>query len=62
LVFHDAYTYNAEVEYVSEDKKRITLPKNLQVEIMKFFLKTSIPKIKKEKESRLSKSNDRGDS
>lgn len=33
----------------NEDKK-ITLPKNLQVQMLKFFLKTSIPRKKKQKD------------
>ena len=35
---------------MGEEKKKITLPEELQVKMMKFFLKTSIPRIKKEKE------------
>ena len=31
------------------DEKKIVLPENLQKEILKFFLKTSIPRIAKEK-------------
>jgi len=38
---------------LQEDKK-ITLPKEIQEEMLKFFLKTSIPKKKKEKTSLLS--------
>lgn len=34
---------------MSEDKEKITLPKPLQVEMLKFFLKTSIPRMKKAK-------------
>ena len=44
-----------------EEQKSIILPKELQIRMMKFFLKTSIPKIKKEKENRLS-TNDGSDS
>ena len=35
---------------MNEEKKEITLPKELQVEMLKFFLKTSIPRIKRETE------------
>ena len=46
---------------MKEDKK-ITLPKDLQVRMIKFFLKTSIPKKKKEKARLLSENmTDRGD-
>lgn len=31
-------------------EEKITLPKELQEQMLKFFLKTSIPRIKKEKE------------
>jgi len=34
---------------MDEGKKKITLPEELQIEMMKFFLKTSIPRIKQEK-------------
>jgi len=40
------------VDYMKEEK--ITLPKETQRQMMKFFLKTSIPKIKKEKLALLS--------
>ena len=35
---------------MKEGNGKITLPKELQREMMKFFLETSIPRIKKEKE------------
>jgi len=35
---------------MNEGKKEITLSKETQIEMLKFFLKTSIPRIKKEKE------------
>jgi len=44
-----------------KDKKeqdKIILPKEVQKEMMKFFLKTSIPRKKKQENSRLSKTND----
>ena len=41
------------------NKEKITLPKNLQKQMLKFFLKTSIPRIKQEK--LLSEKSDRGD-
>ena len=34
---------------MSEEKEKITLPKELQKQMLKFFLKTSIPRIKQEK-------------
>jgi len=37
-----------------EESKKITLPKELQREMIKFFLKTSIPRKKKEKLNLLS--------
>jgi len=39
---------------LKEVKKEITLPKELQRQMIKFFLKTSIPRIKREKELFLS--------
>ena len=46
-----------------EEQKKIVLPKGLQTEMMKFFLQTSIPKIKREKEmARLSNKNDGSES
>ena len=39
----------------TEDKKKIVLPEKLQIEMMKFFLKTYIPRKKmEEKAKRLS--------
>ncbi|MCL2611274.1 MAG: hypothetical protein FWE02_06325 [Defluviitaleaceae bacterium] len=35
---------------MSEEQEKIVLPKELQREILKFFLQTSIPRIKKKKE------------
>ena len=32
-----------------EDNKKITLPKNLQIQMLKFFIKTSIPRSIKQK-------------
>ena len=37
-----------------EEETKITLPKELQKEMLKFFLKTSIPRKKKEKNHLLS--------
>ncbi|MCL2106057.1 MAG: hypothetical protein FWH26_03210 [Oscillospiraceae bacterium] len=34
---------------MDEGEKKITLPEELQIEMMKFFLKTSIPRMKQEK-------------
>ena len=34
---------------MDEGKRKIILPEELQIEMMKFFMKTSIPKIKQEK-------------
>ena len=36
------------------EENKITLPEELQKQMIKFFLKTSIPRIKKEKEQLLS--------
>ena len=33
-----------------KEEKKITLPKELQQEMLKFFMKTSMPRIKKSKE------------
>ena len=43
-----------------KERKKIVLPKEVQMEMMRFFLRTSIPKIKraKEEQTRLSKTND----
>jgi len=40
---------------MEEENKKITLPKELQEQMMSFFLKTSIPKKKNEKKNLLSK-------
>ena len=37
---------------------KIILPKDVQIEMMKFFLRTSIPRKKKLEQERLSNSND----
>ena len=46
-----------------EKPEKIVLPKDLQLEMLKFFLRTSIPRIKKEKqqeaESSLSENSDK---
>jgi len=34
---------------MDEETKKITLPEELQIEMMKFFMKTSIPRIKQMK-------------
>ena len=46
-----------------EQKKKIVLPEDVQIEMMKFFLRTSIPRIKKKREeqARLSNKNDRSE-
>ena len=52
---------------MSEEKKdekgqdKIILPKEIQAEMMKFFLRTSIPRKKKLEQERLSKTNDRSE-
>ena len=38
------------------EEKKIVIPKELQRELLKFFLKTSIPRIKKAKELEKNKS------
>ena len=49
-------------EGLEEANGKITLPKELQKQMMEFFLKTSIPRIKKEKLALLSeKKSDRGE-
>ena len=35
---------------MNEEKKKITLPENIQIEMLKFFLKTSIPRKKRRQE------------
>jgi hypothetical protein len=47
---------------MSKTKKEITLPKQLQIEMMRFFLKTSIPRKKKQQMNSLSDNNDRSGS
>ena len=44
-----------------KEQKKIILPREVQTEMMKFFLKTSIPRKKREKQSRLSNTNDRSE-
>ena len=44
-----------------DEKKKIVLPKELQIEMMNFFLRTSIPRKKKMEQERLSNTSDRGD-
>jgi len=39
---------------MKEEKDRLTIPKELQREMLKFFMKTSIPRIKQEKNRLLS--------
>jgi len=41
---------------MDEKKDRIILPEKLQVKILQFFLKTSIPRIKQNKDKALKKS------
>jgi len=41
--------------------EKITLPKELQKQMLKFFLKTSIPRIKQKKLALLSKKSDRSE-
>jgi len=44
-----------------KEEKKITLPKELQEQMIKFFLKTSVPRKKKEKANLLSENkSDRG--
>jgi len=44
---------------LQEANEKITLPKELQKQMLEFFLKTSIPRIKKEKLALLSEKSDR---
>ena len=47
---------------MNEENEKITLPKDVQKQMLKFFLKTSIPRIKQEKLALLSEQNsDRGE-
>ena len=41
----------------TEKKEKVILPENLQREMIKFFLKTSVPKIVEEKERQQSPEN-----
>jgi len=41
-----------------KEKSKIILPKDVQIEMMKFFLRTSIPKKKRDELARLSNQND----
>ena len=45
---------------MNEKKKEITLPKELQNQMIKFFLETSLPRIKQEKELFLSENQSDG--
>jgi len=47
---------------MAEERKEIILPKQTQTEMMKFFLKTSIPRKKKQQLKNLSNSSDRSSS
>jgi len=47
---------------LKEANEKITLPKELQKMMLKFFLKTSIPRIKQEKLNSLSENSDRSNS
>ncbi|MCL2513995.1 MAG: hypothetical protein FWF08_08840 [Oscillospiraceae bacterium] len=47
---------------MNEEKKEITLPREVQRQMMKFFLSTSIPRIKREKELLLSENKTDGSS
>jgi hypothetical protein len=40
---------------MNEGSKKITLPKDLQMQMLKFFLKTSIPRSKRNSDNPLSK-------
>ncbi|MCL2165297.1 MAG: hypothetical protein FWH55_13145 [Oscillospiraceae bacterium] len=45
-----------------KEEDKIVLPKEVQIEMMKFFLRTSIPRRKKQENSRLSNKDDGSDS
>ncbi len=49
------------VKQMEQDSKSIQIPKQMQLEMLKFFLKTSVPKKVKENSEPLSKKNDRSD-
>ena len=44
-----------------KEQDKIILPKETQIEMMKFFLRTSIPRKKKLEQEHLSKTNDRSE-
>jgi len=44
---------------MQDEKKNITLPKEVQQEMLKFFMQTSIPRIKREKEKNLLSKNEK---
>ena len=54
---------SAELQEQKERTKKIILPEELQIEMMKFFLRTSIPRKKREEleKARLSNTNDRSE-
>ena len=49
-------TWVGDKELLPDENGKITLPEELQIEMLKFFLKTSIPRIKQEKLRLLSES------
>jgi hypothetical protein len=46
---------------LQEENGKITLPKEMQQQMLEFFLKTSIPRMKQEKLDSLSENSDRSD-
>ena len=61
LNVHKTDLQSADLHSVAQ--KKIVLPEDVQIEMMKFFLRTSIPKIKRarQEKARLSKINDGSD-
>ena len=48
-------TWIGDKELLPDENGKITLPKELQIQMLKFFLKTSIPRKKIQEQERLSK-------
>jgi len=50
-------TWVGDKELLPDENGKITLPKELQIQMLKFFLKTSIPRKKLQEQERLGKRN-----
>ena len=53
---------NNQVNHTQDEQSRIVLPKEVQKRMMKFFLRTSIPRKKRLEQERLSNTTDRSES